>query len=253
MKDKDTLTIYWSSLNYNPNQKSWSMLYREPESLSSLLRRQKTVYTLGMFACPASNDFLKNIFVFKSNIDDEHIIPVDYLSTINSLEPYEEKDFIETNGKISMFKTHPASIEGYTNLTYNMSWALFADEPVVCRFTAPYMPHTTPGEGVILSSGKFDIGQWYRSFFLDYHIPLTTNVLKFKENDPLFYLEVETDKKIEFKRYFISPKLHTLSEESVNAPFVYGRWKSLKQRYEMASKTKYREQVLSEIKKNVVE
>lgn len=254
MKDSDTITIYWGTPNYNIEEESWAMLYKNPESLSSISRKNKSDFPVGMFACPATNDLLNNVFVFSSNIDDVHSLPVEYLTaTHNLVVPPGEDEPIATNGFIRMLRTRPSSIKNHSNLIYNMAWSLFADEPVFAKFTAPYFPPISPAPGVLLSAGLFDIGQWYRPFPLDYHIPLNVEHFEFKKDDPFFYLEILTNKKIIFKRYIPSKILKALSTEAVTAPFRYGRWKSLKERYLFAKSTGYPEQVLNEIKKNLIE
>jgi hypothetical protein len=253
MKSKETLTIYWGSLSYDPNASSWAMLYRSPESLNKVLRENKSNFSGGMFLCPATNDFAKNMFVFRSNLDDIHILPTADLASMALLEPRGTFDLIDTGGKISLLKPRPSSFDGYINLTYNMSWALFAEENVNVRFTPPYLPPFSPAQGAFLAAGEFDIGQWYRPYNLDYHIPVTTETLEFKVEDPFFYMEVKTNKKVEFKRYISSPKLEALALEAKDSPNQYGRLQSLKERYVMAKNSGIREQILTEIKKNLVE
>ncbi len=101
--------------------------------------------------------------------------------------------------------------------------------------------------------GEFDIGSWYRTFNLDYHIPLDTKEMVFNQNDPLFYIEFKTDKKVILKRYMQSDTLFNIGREMVNSPSNYGRFKSLKEKYLMSKKAKMPEIILSEINKNLID
>lgn len=251
MKDTDTITIYWTSTSYKPDEESWTMIYKNPVSLSSELRSKKNDGFSGMFICPATNDFLKNIFVFKSAITDKHTLPIPHFSN----PPFQDKVMITlpTDGNIRLYTVRPSSLKGYSNILYNMSWLLFADEPVVAKFTAPFCPPTLPSSNAILSPGQFDIGKWYRPYHLDYHIPSNVDTFEIIENDHLFYLDLQTEKKVLFKKYMSSPKLETLAKEASASPDRYGRFKSLKERYLMAKESNYTQQVLTEIKKNLVE
>lgn len=253
MKDLDTITVYWSSPNYDPNQESWSMLYRTPVSLISSLKEIKSDISGGMFSCPAIKDLCKNVFVFKANINDKHSLPIQYLLDVQNVQPVNGNERVPTDGLVSFGRSRLSALSGYSNIVYNLAWMLFADEPVNARFTAPYLPPTVPAQGAILSQGRFDIGQWYRGFNLDYHIPLSTQLFEIKENDHLFYLHLETNKKVKFQQYFMSDKLKSLSLETINTPNNYGRLKSLKDRYLIGNRSGYPKHILSEIKKNLIE
>jgi hypothetical protein len=253
MKEKDTITIYWTSPNFSLVNQSWTMLYSEPQSLASLLREQKTDSDL--FGCPAHNDFTFNKFVFKVNIADKHTLPIEYLSSNDFLDN-KTKELVSiknTGGLVDLYRVRPNSFKDYTNLVYNLSWIFFADEPVLAKFVSPYCFPKPPAPGVFLTPGQYDIGKWYRQFNLDYHIPLNTKTLIFEENNPLFYIEFDSIKKIEFKEYNYSSELKSLAEETSAAPFRYGSRKSLKERYRLANNGSYRNKILTEIKKNLIE
>jgi len=247
-KDEDNLIIYWCPASYVSDYEIWASLYRDPVPVLNLLRPQKTS-NIGFFSCPATKDYFNNVFTVLSNLDDTHELPVDLLKTIHKEEG--SQDLI-TNGKITLTKVRATTLDGYSNLLYNMKWFFFSEQPVLMKFTSPYFPNVSPAKGSLLSTGQFDIGQWPRLLTLDYHIPLDVNFFEIKEGDPLFYLHIETDKKIEFKRIVMSTKLLGFTKESSESPGRYGKFKLLKERYKMAQQANIREQVLSEIKKNLI-
>ncbi len=260
MKNKlKPITVYWSTPSYLENESSWHFLYREPESLfknvykihSDTIDKKET-----LFACPAFNDHASNVFVFSSAIDDTINIQDGVLD--NFL--YRKKDVgseqlvIPTDSKLILRNARQSSLTGYVSVSYNMSWILFSDEPLVAKFIAPYYPQTSPCEGSLLSVGKFDIGKIYRPFQLDYHIPLKTKQMVFKKEDPLFYVEFETDRPIIFKRYEYSFKLDRVVKEVIKTySQMFGQRIPLSKRYEDAKMAKIPELVLSEIRKNLVE
>jgi hypothetical protein len=104
-----------------------------------------------------------------------------------------------------------------------------------------------------MGSGQFDIGSWFRPFHIDYHIPVTATTFSVPSTSPLFYLELLTNKKVQFKRFIPSPVLNHLKHEVTKSPFRYAPFKPLTDRYEMAKKAKLREQVMAEIQKSLVE
>jgi hypothetical protein len=161
--------------------------------------------------------------------------------------------FINDVAPLQVKVLRPPSIEGTSNIVYNMSWLMFADEPLVAKFTAPYFPATSPAKDVILSAGEFDIGQWFRDFNLDYHVPYGTKELNFEENQPLFYVEFKTDKKIILKRFMLTNEIRNLASECAESRNRYGSFFSLPQRYNMAKESKMSEQILSLIKQNTID
>lgn len=251
MRDTDTITIYWSPASFLTSNSSWQLMYSKPTPVLTELHRNKIPGSL-MTQCPATKSLMTNLFSFSSAIDDEFEIPEKHFLR----EPdgsNRDEIHMEVNSVAGMYHERPSSIEGHIDVIYGMSWLFFADEPVVARMTAPYFPTFTPMEGALLAPGEFDIGRWYRSFNLDYHIPKTTRKFSVKRGDPLFFMEVFTDKKVVFKRYVMDTDLMNITREMVDAPVRYGRHKSLEYRYESADNVGMREIVLSKIKKNLVD
>lgn len=256
---KDTITIYWSTPAFIPKEESWNMLYREPEPVFKdiLGKRIKNVDSKNsIHACPASNNFFKNLYVIKSNIDDFCTWPEGYLKSISQRMDMESLSSINLDyfeNKILLWSPRTSAMQDYADISYNLSWIFFAEEPLLCRFTAPYYPAHTPSENAILAGGEFDIGQWFRPFNLNYYIPYTNTKFEINYEDPLFYMQILTDKKVEFKRFNFNNELRNLSNEFRNPSGVYGKFMPLQKRYEMAKKSKILDIVLKEIKNNLVD
>lgn len=255
-KQKDTVVVYWSSANYRADRESWSLLYSEPVSLASEIRKERNTSGARYQMCTAAKDIFHNVFVFKSAIDDKVVISKEALEQAEQeliSRPQGVPIQIEEISKVGVSAARPTSFEGYSNVIYNMGWVLFADEPVVAKFTAPYYPPTAPTDDARLSAGKFDIGRWFRPFKLDYHIPTRDTELIFTDNKPMFFVELETDKKVVFKRFIMTAVIENLYLEMSESTLRYAAHMPLARRYEMAKKSKIAEQVLHEIKKNTVE
>jgi hypothetical protein len=141
-------------------------------------------------------------------------------------------------------------LKGHIDIQYNLTWIMFASEPLLARFTAPYLPCVSPAPGVLLSAGEFDIGQWFRPYNLDYHVPLDVSSLTFKEDEPLFYMEAMTDRPIVLKRFNMTTPLRRMADECVRVSSMYGANKPLKYRYQQFMKSSTNKKVLKEIEKN---
>lgn len=254
MQDKDYITVYWAPAPFVPEETSWSQLYAKPTSLFTELLEVKNPENKAkrgqsMYGCPSYIETMKNIFVVKNVIDSK----IDTSKLVVTDDNYNYPLIFNDIAPLLVKVQREPSIRNYTNIVYNMGWLLFADEPLVTRFTAPYFPPLSPADGVILSTGEFDIGSWYRDFNLDYHVPPKTKELVFEEDQPLFYIEFKTDKKIVLKRYKLTKELRNMADEFVQSRERYGKFKTLQQRYSASRKSMMPEQVLSEIRKNVIE
>jgi hypothetical protein len=250
MGKKDTITVYWAPAPFLPKEDSWAMLYSEPQSVLQDLYVSNTPKGI-MTRCPAVKDTLKNVFSFNSAIDDKFQLPTQTLESIAFTETANE--YIPTDSKISVQKIRKSSRDNYINIFYNMGWYLFSSEPLKARFTAPYFPSASPVKGAFLASGEYDIGRWFRPFNLDYHIPLDSKYFSVKNEEPLFFVEFFTDKKIEFKKFNVSTELRSIAFESSNSPTRYGKNKSLIERYKMAHSAKIPQMVLGQIRKNLID
>jgi len=250
---ENTITVYWTSGKFNQEEESWNGLYFEPDSLLKdfISKGGSNNEDGNVFQCPASNDLLKNIYVLRAPINDKFLIESDYLDSIqNDRADYHLRSNINS---ISFGQSRKTFLKDYYDIEYNLGWLMLADESVEIEFTAPYFPCNQPADGVILSAGRFDIGKWFRPLNLNYFVPKNTEMLEFKENEPLCYIKFNTDKKIVFKRFTMNKTIELISKEFVASPRVYGRKLSLLKRYERANKTSMIDVAIAEIKKNLVD
>jgi hypothetical protein len=144
------------------------------------------------------------------------------------------------------------SLDGYSDIEPTYSWLFFASEPVVARFTAPYLPTVSPADDSLLVCGEFDIGQWYRPFVLNYMVPKHVPYLTILKNNPLFFVEFKTDKNIIFKQYEVNDALNTYSNKCLRSPVEVGRSYTLEPRYEWLNETITANAIINEIEKVLV-
>jgi hypothetical protein len=161
--------------------------------------------------------------------------------------------YLPVESRISLRRARPTSYRGFVNFSYNLSWLFLASESVEMRMGPPTFPVTTPSQNSILAFGKYNAGKWFRPVNLDYHIPLESETFVVKENQPLMFLEFETEKKIEFVRFKNTNTIVNLSKDFFDSPNRWGKTMTLERRYEMAEKSGLINLVMSEIKKNLVE
>ena len=250
MAKNDTITVYWAPAKFSADEDSWALLYPEPVAVlkeAYKLNKHKGIMPL----CPAIKDTLQNVYSFNSSIDDSFDLPSQVLKSIAYTDS--ESEPIPVYSKLSFYKIRKSSMDGYINVNYNLGWLFFASEPVEARVTAPFFPATSPTKGAMFSAGQFNIGKWFRPIAMDYHIPIDSKKFEVESGDPLMFIEFLTDKKIEFKRFNLSPRLNNIAIEMGLSSKRYGKKASLWQRYQMAHNAKMPQVILTEIKKNLVE
>jgi len=98
----------------------------------------------------------------------------------------------------------------------------------------------------------FNIGSWFRPYFTEIQMWNNHGELIIKENEPIFYVEFLTDKKIKLVRFKYTKKLLTYSQHCVDAPSIFGLNLPLVKRYEKFKQSKMRDIILKEIKENIV-
>jgi hypothetical protein len=220
----DTLKIYWTPSNFKLIDESWSFLYAHPEKISD------------------------NKFVFKANIDDEFKLPMEEINKIQKGKVH--RGVLESDAMLAIFQPDKSSVPEHALIQYNMNWHFFAEEEVEVKTSLPQAE--APIKDAIFQEQTQNIGLWYKPFSLRYDIPLSSKGFELKSGSPLFYLEVDTKKDVEFVRYDQSVQLHNISEEYFSLKLRYGRAMTDEEAESGIRASRLPEIVLSEIHKNIV-
>ena len=240
-KKSKEINVYWSPASFTLDEESWNMLYSDPKSIVNDIysKRNLEAKHRSFLSCPAFKDKLKNVFMFNNTFDSEY---------------HYENEIVESVGQssVGLYSQRSKSITDGPLLTYNMSWLFFAEESVDCLFTSPYFHKTEYTSSGALVPGQFDIGFWFRPFNLEIQMYNEKGNIKFNKNEPLFYIDIQTDKKINFIRFNMNKKIYNLSQESVQSPQRYKKFLSLNDRYSVFKNSKMKEIILNEIKKEIV-
>lgn len=239
----DSITVYWSRLSSNNFATSPSPVRYDVF--------QKNIESSYFYTCPAFKDSMHNVYSVKSqkNIDinlKKHNLYNIYINKLNS-DRYDEEILLEDN----LYISRDSQLKDHVNLRYNESFIFFSTEPLVAKFTAPYLPPTSPTPNSLLAQGQFDIGNWYRRYNLEYFIPTSADKFLYKNNDDLFFLELKTDKKIIFKEYDHQKSNFLLDLESqlVGTLNTMPIGSGMAPRYSLFKKNQYRKKILEEISK----
>ena len=245
---KEPITVYWAPAQFLLDQESWNFVYQEPTSVSkefydSLHRDTDSS------KCPAARFFYYNTYSINSTVEDKFTFPPGLLQDLYYSDEIHVR--LPVNSNVSIEKTRQNEMQGHVNLSYNLVWFFFSEEDLTMRFSAPYFPASSPMKGARLASGSFDIGKWLRPVNLEYYVPLDVEEFVVEEDQPLAFVEFDTDRPIVLKRFNMDNRLANIVTEVVESD-RYSFLRNLKDRYKLFQKTKMRDVILAEIKKNLV-
>jgi hypothetical protein len=223
----------------------WNMLFPEPEPVFPELakKRNKFVEDNSYIRCPAVQTGMKNLFVTRSPLPTKIGIVVNEEGEVN--QEIESDNYEQPHWWIA----RAPSVQNNILLHSYMSYFFFPEEPLGISLTAPFFhqaPHLQYGAIV---PGMFDFGSWFRPANLEFNLWEGVRNFEVGEGEPVAYWQFHTNKRIVFKRFFLSKELKSFGVNAANA----SRWlpgKTLQDRYKMFHASKMREQVLAQIKKN---
>lgn len=247
---KDPITIYWSSPSPLGPLLPESWLFKDPEPVINYFLENNSHDKNSFFSCPAARSFFKNLFAFKSKINDSCVWPEGYLKEIlnNKIGPLDKFGNIRDISQV-----RESVIKGYIDLTYNARFVMFADKPLKIRISSPSYPPSTPSEGSMFTSGEFDIGMWFRPAILNWFVPIQNTKFEIKENDDLFYVQALTNEKVNFKKFIMTDNIKEIGQYFLSSIQRDGRGLTLEERYKIAEGKSMQEQILDEIKKTVID
>jgi hypothetical protein len=238
--DKEAINLYWSPF-FISEEKDWSFLYQNPITLFSDLNQHREKGNPNSYlSCPAMSNKMKKTLIFKNTIDSSYTYDKNLINSVleNSLGSGKEREASTDFGPIFKFF---------------YSIIFFADQPLDVSFTSPYFHKSQYTQYGSVCPGEFNVGRWFRPYMFEVQMWEKEGVFNLKENEPIFYSEFKTTKPINLYRFNLSKKLNHYSNSCVETTSLFGRGQSLFSRYEKFKNIGFKEKILTEIKKNIIE
>jgi hypothetical protein len=246
-KNNNPIIVYWSP--YYPVHQvvsDWSFLYPSPKTLFSDLYKNKEKENTGssFFTCPALANKTKKMLVFKSAMNTSH--EYDFTDNKEFLNPM-------TDHYIQLQKRRQASVDFGSSVSYSLEYMFFAEESLEAYFTPPmfHEPKYTKYGAVI--PGQYNIGSWFRPYNFEVQLWKNKGEIHIEEDEPLFYVEFQTDRPILLKRFNITERMFLYSNANAGSASLFGLGESLSKRYKRFKDVGYREKILTEIKQNLID
>jgi hypothetical protein len=238
--NKETVDVYWSMNTAQDRQTLMNLFWEPPKPLMTLLPQGGKNKNGSYRVCSGSIDAWKNTYAL--------IHPTN--STLKVKGDFDKPTIEQSNP--NFWYAEPGALENRYRVTYDFSWVFFAEESVKIQQLPPFMHNTADREGGWMTSGSFDISQWFRAINLTYILWEGQDAIKVNKGDPAVYLQFLSDKKVNLKRFELTPELYSIAKEVV-AFKMLSPHESLNKLYDRFIGSGRKEKVLSIIKQNLLD
>lgn len=233
-----TLTVYWSNFSLPDRLQRTNLIVEPPirlmQSFHKEVSQDPNKENASYKMCFGAKNLHKNTFVIKS--------PFDVNAKIIDSVIYEP---------FNLLNLRSSTYENAYSLEYDFQWIFFAEESVEIVQTPPYMHKTEASKYGIPASGSFDISKWFRQINATYNLYSNVNEFKIIKNEPIFYIDFRTDKKVILKQFDITLDLYQLAIDSANLKKFFPL-ESLDVLYNRFTRSNRNKKVIKEIKKTLL-
>ena len=244
--NKEPINVYYTNDHGVLEVDDWEFLYPKPKTLFyELVKERKDTKDLRSFLhCPAVMPKFKKTLVFNNAIKSSYVYgrSGDGFYMNPTSESY-----------INSFNVRRETLTNKPTFQLSLSCLFFADTPLDVFFTGPYFHQPQYMKYGVCIPGEFDIGQWFRPFNFEFQTWSDSGEFHLEENEPLFYADFKTERPIFFHRFSMTPELHKYKLASVTSIKLFGPFQTLADKYEKFKQVGYREKILTEIKKNLID
>jgi len=244
----ESVIVYWAPW-WDPREDfNLDFLFHNPiPCYQDLLQHfHPPIVTKNYMQCPAVKNELEQIYLFLNPTLSEMKVSVNEEGQVGIL--YGDT---ESHTVVPGLLRHAPTLTNHSLIEYQLSYIFFAEEPLEVTMTSPYFHKTNYTNYASIVPGTYDCGQWLRPLNLEMQLWSGNDYLKIEKDEPLVYFKFNTNKKIIFKRFKPTVRLHDISASMVRFK-AEPRWYNLKSRYENFHRSSIRGIILQEIQDNLL-
>lgn len=240
----DVINVY-IGMGRMEGEGDWPYLYPKPNILFKELRdkRNSEGYGDNFLFCPAVTDKFKKTLVFENAMPSKY--EYNFKNGQKIIDPISETYLAAESVRDPSITTGPT-------IKFGMNYIFFADQPLDASFTPPYFHKPGYSKHGVVMPGEYNIGKWFRPYIFEVQMWDMAGEFEIGE-EPIFYVEFRTDKKIKFNYFNVTPALYHYAVSSIQVTSLFGKGQTLAERYLRFAKVGMREKILTEIKKNLIE
>ena len=250
-KDSKSINVYWAPHSIPQDggiTENWNMMYEDLVNVFQYWNKFdiKDGQEDSFMKCPAFQNLSKNLYAFNFPIDSSY----QYKAHSNSVD---EIEIIPTSKHyVSIFAPRDQTMSYGPNVELALRLHMFAEEPLEVMLTGPYLESVEYMKSGFLTSGQFDIGQWFRTLNAEVQLKGNEGEIHFKKGEPLLYIKFLTDRKVILKRFELTNEIDTYSRKCINAKHMFGYKMPLIDSYSIFDKSRTRDILLKKIKENLI-
>lgn len=245
-KNNDPINVYYAMPYEENDVQDWSFLYPKPKTLfSELIKEREDPKDIDSFlVCPAVGSKFKKTLVFNNAINSSY-----------EFGRHDNGFYINPTSSqyIHSINLRKETLINKPTFEFSLKYLFFADNPVDVSFTSPYFHKPQYMQSGASIPGEFNIGTWFRPYNFEVQMWSDSGKFEIKENEPLFYAEFKTDRPIMLHRFNITKKIDQYKNSIILSAYIFGPFQPLAEKYKKFRQVGYREKILTEIKKNLID
>ena len=250
-KDSKSINVYWAPHSIPSDTapvENWNLMYEDLYSVFQSWTKFdiKSGSEDSFVKCPAFQNLSKNMYAFNFPIDSSY----KYKASSNDANQIEF--YPTTKHFVSAFIPRDQTMTYGPSVEFALKLHMFAEEPLEVQLTGPYLQNVEYMKYGFLTSGQFDIGQWFRTLNAEVQLNGNEGEIHFKKGEPLFYIKFLTDKKVNLKRFELTAEIDTYSRKCISAKSIFGSKMTLPESYSIFNKSRTRDILLKKIKENLI-
>ena len=249
--NKDPIIVYWAPHSIPEDDGivgNWNMMYHEPTNLFKYWTEFDMTDSKGdsFIKCPAFKNLTKNMYSWPWPIDSSY----SYESGVGGSKQIEITP--TSDAYLGALPPRDQSMTIGPSIEFAYRLHMFAEESLDLMITGPYLQKAEYQKSGFLTSGQFDIGNWFRTINVEVQLYDNKGEINFKKDEPVFYLNFVTDRKVILKRFELTKEIDTYSRKCINAKQIFGYRLPLIESYKIFTKSRTREILLKKIKENLI-
>ena len=189
--------------------------------------------------CPAVKNALKNLYGLQSIYDYSFVI--------------ENGKIYYKNYDSEFFQKHVYIRDiDHKFFSFTQNYIFFSEESVeLTTYLHPFLEENEVAEKTYSVIGKYNIGKWFRVIEFPFYLKKKYNEFSIKNDDIYTYIQFNTDKNINFKKFYPTEKIKNFS----NSTFLASNGIKLGSRLleDYYKYFKFKKNILKEIKQNIIE
>ena len=226
------LVVYWAFHG------KYQIRAKEPVPIIQNYFKNKEAKNYDYIRCPSFQEHFYNTFGIKSIFDYNIKFDKNGITSDKHDQEFYDEFVYERNLKSKL-------------ATFQMSYIFVANNnDLEMEYLQPTLESNSFNNSAILIPGKINIGKYVRPLDCSFHARNTQ--VKIQENDIFAYVKFNTKRKIKFKRFFYTDKLHDATMGQRISEYRKKTYKPLDWFYKKQKAIKVKERTIKLIKKNLV-